>query len=54
MISTKEVNLFYQNSYNFLVKSMKMNKDFQDYEKKMREDGMNFSHEMYEEMKQKS
>ena len=33
---------------------MKNNRGYSDFEKKMREAGMDFSHEMYEEMKKKS
>ena len=36
------------------IKSMKGNKDYQDYERKMRESGQDFSHEAYEEMRKKS
>ena len=32
------------------IKSMKGNKEYQDYEKKMRAEGKEWSHEMYEEM----
>ena len=33
------------------IKAMKGNKEYQAYERKMRSEGQEFSHEMYEEMK---
>lgn len=36
------------------IKSMKGNKEYQDFEKKMREEGKEWSHEMYEEMKKQA
>lgn len=36
------------------IKAMKNNKEYQDFERKMREEGKEFSHEMYEEMKKQA
>ncbi|TNV86325.1 hypothetical protein FGO68_gene2055 [Halteria grandinella] len=36
------------------IKSMKNSKDYQDYEHRMRQEGRDFSHEMYEEMKKQA
>jgi curved DNA-binding protein len=35
------------------IKSMKNSRDYQAYEQRMRQEGRDFSHEMYEEMKKK-
>ena len=53
MINIKEViSLYYWIiTYKYIVKSMKTSKEFQEYERKMKEEGKEFSHEMYEEMK---